>query len=193
MMNQKEKMTKDFLEELDDYYMQLVYLKDLLNVEKDMDKHNEKLQYAPNFTLIVKCALEDSYMLSLMKLYDKSAKAKTIQNLIKKAKSNIHIFPSSNETLDKLNEFETKIDQDEFFSHAIKALTDIRDTIHVHNDKKYFGKNLAKDDSYFKMYHIWFLVNFAEEVLNYLFSQLSSEESRKTKYNNDISNLFLKS
>lgn len=189
-MNQKENMIKNFLDELDDYYMQLVYLKDLLNVADDMDNNNEKLQCAPNFTLIVECALEDSYMLALMKLFDKSGKARTIQNLIKKAKANKHLFPSPNDTLNKLNEFETKIDQDEFISHAIKTLTDIRDTIHTHNDKKYFGKNLANDNSYFKMYHIWFLVDFAEEVLNYLFSQLSSKESRKTKYNNDISNLF---
>lgn len=52
-MNQKEEMTNNLLEELDDYYMQLVYLKDLLNVEKDMDASKDKLQCAPDFTLIV--------------------------------------------------------------------------------------------------------------------------------------------
>lgn len=190
MMNQKEIMTKNFLDDLDDYFMQLVYLKDLLNVADDMDNNNEKLQCAPNFTLIVECALEDSYMLALMKLFDKSEKARTIQNLIKRAKDNTHLFPSPNETLAKLNEFEAKINQNEIISHAITTLTDIRDTMHVHNDKKYFGKNLVNDDLYFKMYHIRSLVRFAEDVLNYLFSQLSSEESRKTKYNNDLNNLF---
>lgn len=85
-MNQKDEMTKNLLEELDDYFMQLVYLKDLLSVQKDIEHSTEKLQYAPNFILIVECALSDSYMLVLMKLYDKSEKAKTIPNLIKKCK-----------------------------------------------------------------------------------------------------------
>lgn len=56
--------------------------------------------------------------------------------------------------------------------------------------KKYFGKKLANDTSYLKMYHILILVDFTEEVLNYIFSQLSTEESRKTKYNDDLRNLF---
>ena len=77
-MNQKEKMTKNLLEALDDFFMQLVYLKDLLSVENDMADSKEKLQCAPNFTLIVECALIDSYTLVLMKLYDKSEKAQTI-------------------------------------------------------------------------------------------------------------------
>lgn len=36
-MNQKEEMTKNLLEELDDYFMQLVYLKDLLSVQEDIN------------------------------------------------------------------------------------------------------------------------------------------------------------
>ncbi|MCI8562162.1 MAG: hypothetical protein HFH69_01455 [Lachnospiraceae bacterium] len=189
-MNQKEEMTNNLLEELDDYYMQLVYLKDLLDVEEDMNVSKEKLQCAPNFTLIVECALVDSYMLILMRLYDKSEKAKTILNLIKKCKKNIHLFPSQRDALTKLNEFETKMNQDECISHAIKTLICRRDSVYAHNDKKYFGKNLVKDNSYLKMYHILILVDFTEEVLNYIFSQLSTEESRKTKYNDDLRNLF---
>ena len=121
-MNQKEKMTKNLLEALDDFFMQLVYLKDLLSVENDMADSKEKLQCAPNFTLIVECALIDSYTLVLMKLYDKSEKAQTIPNLIKKCKKNSHLFPSPSDTLSKLNEFESKINQDEYISHAIKTL-----------------------------------------------------------------------
>lgn len=180
MMDQKEEMKKNLLEELDDYFMQLVYLKDLLSVEEDICDSREKLQCAPNFTLIVECALIDSYMIILMRLYDKSDKTQTIPNLIKKCKKNICLFPTPNNTLSKLNEFETKLSQDEYIS------------LYAHNDKKYFGKKLVKDTSYLKMYHIWILVNFTEEVLNYLFSQLSSEESRKTKYDKDLSNLLMR-
>lgn len=192
MMNQKEKMTKNLLEALDDFFMQLAYLKDLLSVENDMADSKEKLQCAPNFTLIVECALIDSYTLVLMKLYDKSEKAQTIPNLIKKCKKNSHLFPSPSDTLSKLNEFESKINQDEYISHAIKTLMSRRDSIYAHNDKKYFGKKAVNDTSNLKMYHIWLLTNFTEEVLDYLFSQLSSEESRKTKYNKDLSNLLKK-
>lgn len=74
---------------------------------------------APNFTLIVECALIDSYMIILMRLYDKSDKTQTIPNLIKKCKKNICLFPTPNNTLSKLNEFETKLSQDEYISHAI--------------------------------------------------------------------------
>ena len=189
-MNQKDEMTKNLLEDLDDYFMQLVYLKDLLSVQKDIEHSTEKLQYAPNFTLIVECALSDSYMLVLMKLYDKSEKAKTIPNLIKKCKKNINLFPFKSDTLAKLDEYETKILEDEFISHAIKTLMSRRDSYYAHNDKKYFGKNLVNDTSNLKMYHIEFLVSFTEDVLDYLFSQLASEKMRTTKYNQDLSNLF---
>lgn len=188
-MNQKEEMKRNLLEEIDGYFMQLVYLKDLISVEEDIDHSKEKLQCSPNFTLIMECALTDSYMLVLMKLYDKSDKAKTIPNLIKKCKDNIIFFPSKSDTLAKLEGFEAKIDQDEYIAHAIKTLTSRRDSFHVHNDKKYFGKKLENDTSYLKKYHIWFLRDFTEEILDYLFSQLSSGEPRKTKYNKDLSNL----
>lgn len=49
---------------------------------------------------------------------------------------------------------------------------------------------MENNKSYLKKYHIWFLRDFTEELLDYLFSQLSSGESRKTKYNKDLSNLF---
>jgi len=66
-----------------------------------------------------------------------------------------------------------------------------RDSYYAHNDKKYFGKNLVNDTSNFKMYHIEILVSFTEEVLDYLFSQLSTEKSRRNiKYNHDLNNLF---
>lgn len=41
-MNQKEEMTKNLLEELDDYFMQLVYLKDLLSVQEDINREYPK-------------------------------------------------------------------------------------------------------------------------------------------------------
>lgn len=101
------------------------------------------------------------------------------------------MFKTPNDTLSKLNDFETRLSKDEYISHAIKTLTSRRDSIYAHNDKKYFGKKLINDTSDLKMYHIWALVNYTEEVLNYLFSHLSSnEEKRKTKYNQDLSNLL---
>lgn len=189
-MDQKEEMKKNLLEEIDGYFMQLVYLKDLISVDEDINKHKEEMKCAPNFTLIVECALRDSYMLSFMKLFDKSQKAKTIPNLIKKCKDNISLFSMPDDVLLKLNEFETKIDEDEYINHAIKTLRVRRDSYHVHNDNKYFGKKLQNDSTYLKTYHIWFLRDFTEEVLNYLFSQLSDEEVRKTKYDEDLINLL---
>ena len=153
----------------------------------------KKFESVPNFALVISCALVDSYMLVLIKLYDKSEQAKTIPNLIEKCKKNINLFPSNNDTLNKLNEFQEKITNDEFISHTIKTLITRRDSILVHNDKKYFGEKLKNDISYLKKYHIWILRDFTEEVLNYLFSQLSSlssEETLKTKYNCDLCNLF---
>ena len=190
IVTQKEKMKKDLLEEINGYFMQLVYMKDLINVSEDIDKYEKKFESVPNFALVIRCALVDSYMLALIKLYDKSEQAKTIPNLIEKCKKNIHLFPANNDTLNKLNEFQEKITNDEFISHAIKTLITRRDSILVHNDKKYFGEKLKNDISYLKKYHIWILCDFTEEVLNYLFSQLSSEETLKTKYNCDLCNLF---
>ncbi len=189
-MEEKEKMKRNLLEEIDGFFMQLVYLKDLINVEEDIDELKEKMQCAPNFKLIVECALVDSYMLTFMKLYDKSEKAKTIPNLIKKCKENIHLFSSQDDVLKKLRDFESRINEDEYIVHAIKTLIIRRDSVYAHNDNKYFGKKLQNDKTYLKKYHIWILRDFTEEVLVYLFSQLSSEEPRKTKYNKDLINLL---
>lgn len=186
----KRKMKKNLLEEINGYFMQLVYMKDLINVSEDVDKYEENFKSAPNFALVISCALADSYMLSLTKLYDKSDKAKTIPNLIEKCKKNIHLFPSNRDTLIQLNKFQEKISNDKVISHAIKTIRTRRDSILVHNDKKYFGKNFKNETFYLKMFHIWILRDFTEEVLNYLFSQLSSEETLKTKYNYDLYNLF---
>ena len=189
-MVQKEEMRKNLLEDIDGYFMQLNYLKDLINVENDIVRNKEKLQCASTFTLLVECALSDSYMLVLMRLYDKSEKAKTIPNLIEKCKKNLSLFPSCEDTSLKLKEFETKIKEDEFISHAIKTIRERRDSIYVHNDNKYFGNKLQNDETYLKHYHICILTKFTEEVLEYLFSQLSSEKPRETKYDNDLINII---
>ncbi|HFL3266444.1 TPA: hypothetical protein ACG3I4_002393 [Clostridioides difficile] len=181
-MKQNEEMKKNLLQEIDGYFMQLVYLKDLISVEEDIDSHEEKMNCSPNFTLIVKCALSDSYMLALMKLYDKSEKAKTIPNLIRKCEENFFLFPSKDEALLKLKEFNTKLSENEDIKHAIETLRTRRDTFHVHNDKKYFGVKIQNDKTYLKKYHIWILRNFTEDVLNYICLQLSSQITRKTKY-----------
>ena len=39
IVTQKEKMKKDLLEEINGYFMQLVYMKDLINVSEDVDKY----------------------------------------------------------------------------------------------------------------------------------------------------------
>lgn len=189
-MDQKGKMKADLIKEIDGYLMQLVYIKDLIDVEKDIEKNEEKMQRAPNFTLITKCALTDSYMLALMRLYDKGEKPKTIPNLIKKCKANIVLFPSADDTLRKLEEFERKIKEDEYIPHTIKVLITRRDSSYAHNDKQYFGEKLQNDKTILKKYHIHFLTNFTEEVLVYLFSQLSADRMRETKYNKDLEKLL---
>ena len=42
-MTQKEKMKKDLLEDINGYFMQLVYIKDLINVSEDVDKDGVNL------------------------------------------------------------------------------------------------------------------------------------------------------
>lgn len=75
-------------------------------------------------------------------------------------------------------------------THAIETLHTRRDTSHVHNNGKFFGKKIQNDTTYLKHYHLLILQSFTENVLNYLFSQLSSEESRDVQYNKDLINLF---
>ena len=190
-MAQVDVMKENLLEEIDGYLMQMVYLEDLIFVKEDIQKCREKMQHIPNFTLIVECALTDSYMLLLMRLFEKSKKTKTIPNLISKCMQNIHLFPDPESTKRRLEEFQSKIENDELITHAIDTLKDRRDTMLVHNDKKFFGWKLKKDTSFLKKYHIWFLVILTEEILTYLFEQLSSEEIRKPKYNMELSKLLL--
>lgn len=189
-MNQGEKMKDALIKEIDVYLRQLVYLKDLVAVSKDIEKNERNLQCAPNFTLIIKCALADSYMLVLMRLYDKSDKTKTIPNLIQKCKKNSNLFPSASDTLRQLEEFEKEMKDDVYLSDAIKKLRTRRDTSHAHNDKRYFSAKPQNDKSALKEYHISFLVLFSEKVLDYLFHQLSTGRIRGVRYNEDLERIF---
>lgn len=189
-MSTKEKMIEDFLKELNGYFMQLSYLKDMISVKTDMSLLKEKMQHSPNFTLTVECALSDGYTLALMRLYDKSKETKTIPNLIEKCKENIHLFESKEDTKIKLEEFEAKLKDGTPIAKAIEILKLRRDTYYVHNDNKYFGEKLQEDKSYLPMYVICELRDFTEEVLEYLHSQLSQEEHRQTRYDKDLKNLF---
>lgn len=190
MMNQKEKMIENLLSEIDGYFMNLVYLKDLIKVEEHITSSQMVSDVAPNFSLIVQCALIDSYNLCLMKLYDKSDEAKTIPNLIEKCKKNIRLFPVPTDALKELEDFEHELNNDEYLVQAVQVLRQRRDKFHAHNDKKYFGAKLANDTSYLPMYEIWFLTNFTEKVLSYLWEQLSDKKHREIKYNNDLDNLL---
>ncbi|MCW6088164.1 AbiU2 domain-containing protein [Clostridium sporogenes] len=189
-MSQEEKMKKDLLDEVNAYISQLVYLKDVHAVYDHIDKLKPKLQSAPNFTLITEAALIDSLMMTLARFYDKSEKAKTIPELIKKCKKNVNLFFPKQNTLPCLEKFETKLKEDEYIWTAIPVILHRRDSIFAHNDKKFFGEKIKNDKTYLPFYKIWALVDFTEEILNYLFSQLSSDERIKTKYNSDLENLF---
>ena len=191
-MNQQETMEKSLLSEIDGYLMNLVYLKDLMEVEKSLAEASVVNEFAPNFSLITQCALYDSYMLCLMKLYDKSEKAKTIPNLIRKCKNNVTLFRSPDEVSKRLVEWEGKINSDKFITPTIKTLRMRRDQYHVHNDKKYFGEKIVNDTSHLKNYHILILRDFTEEILFYLWNQLTDEKHRETKYNDDLKNLLEK-
>lgn len=191
-MNQQETMEKSLLSEIDGYLMNLVYLKDLIEVEKSLAEASVVNEFAPNFSLITQCALYDSYMLCLMKLYDKSEKAKTIPNLIRKCKNNVTLFRSPDEVSKRLVEWEEKINSDKFITPTIKTLRMRRDQYHVHNDKKYFGEKIVNDTSHLKNYHILILRDFTEEILFYLWNQLTDEKHRETKYNDDLKNLLEK-
>lgn len=188
-MNQKEKMKKEFLEELDGYFMNFVYLKDMIQVEEHISGLQQVNELAPNFNLIVQCALIDSYMLSFMKLYDKSKQAKTIPGLIEKSKGYVKDFRKPDGAIEKLEEFEEKLKNDEDIVSAINTLRVRRDKYFVHNDDKYFGTKIENDETYLPKYKIWFLRDFTEEVLSYLWEQLSDEKHREVKYNKDLENL----
>lgn len=189
-MCQKEKMKKDLLDEINAYISQLVYLEDVCNVYKHICVLEDKLKSSPNFVLITEGALFECYSIAISRLYDKSEKAKTIPGLIKKCRKNVDLFSSKQNTLHRLEEFETKLKEDEDIATAISILQQRRDNIFAHNDKKYFGPKIKNDKTYLPNYKIWGLIAFTDEVLKYLFSQLSSDEISKTKYNNDLENLF---
>lgn len=189
-MGQQEKMRNDFLKEVEAYILQLLYTKDLISVLKDVEDLEHKLATAPNFTLITECALSDSYMLVLMRLYDKSKESKNIYSLIEKCKKNSFLFENEKVVLSKIAEFQDELEEDQYISHTVNVLRERRDTIYAHNDSKYFGDKIEKDKTCLKTFHIQILVNFTERILTYIFSQLSSEEMNKVKYDNDLKKLF---
>lgn len=193
-MGKEEEMREALLNEIDGFFMQLSYLKDLISVDDDIFRYKESLdKVSPNFKKMVECALSDSYSLVLMRLYEKTNEkaVRTIPKLIKRCKNNVHLFSSQKDILSKLDEFETRIEEDEFIVHAIETLSKRRNSQYAHNDKKYFGANLKKDNTILKGYHIRILIKFTEEVLTYSYSILRPDGNVwKTSYNGDLKNLF---
>lgn len=155
-----------------------------------LSKLEKRLQSSPNFALITEAALFDSLMMTLARLYDRSEKAKTIPALISRCKKNTNLFSSKQDALHDLEKFEVTLTQNEDISTAIEVLLHRRNNTFAHNDKKYFGKRIENDKKYLPMYKVWCLIDFTENVLNYLFSQLSSDERVQPKYDNDLENLF---
>ena len=55
-MSQEEKMKENLIKDINGYFMQLVYIKDLINVSEDIDKNEKNFNSAPNFALVISCA-----------------------------------------------------------------------------------------------------------------------------------------
>lgn len=189
-MSTKEQMMAALLDEIDGYFRSFVYLRDLILVEEHLSKSNTIQETAPNFSLIAECALVDSYLLCLMKLYDKSTSAKTIPALIQKCKKQSHLFSSPSEVLTQLVKFENTLHNDKYLKNATDVLRFRRDKIHVHNDEKYFGNRISHDNSKLHFFEVEFLVAFTESVLCFLWNQLTSEPHREPKYNQDLGKLL---
>lgn len=188
----KEELKNNFLEELDGYFMQVSYLEDINLVWNDIEDHKKEMSRASQFTLIIECALMNDFMLTFTKLYDKSKKAKTIQNLIEKTEKNLDLFPSElhDDIRKKLNDFYSSLENDVDITKALKILVKYRDKILVHNDIQYFGWKQLKDESYLPMHCLWSLLYFTKQVVTYIHSLLSNDMPRKHQYNQDLKNLF---
>ncbi len=193
-MSKKEEMKKDLIEEINSYYDHYVYMADVMAVHNHMQSYvnqkSSKLEIAPNFFRIVYAATIDSFMLTLARLYDNSQQAKSMKNLIDKCKKNDFLFSGVENVNKKLIEFESKMNNDEYISKAIKIIKHRRDKIFVHNDKKFFI-HPEKDTSHLPMYALWFLRDFTKEVLIYLLDALGEKPSKETIYDKDLDNLFI--
>lgn len=190
-MSQCEIMKQNLLKEINDYMVHLLYIKDVNAVyEHISDMKTDKLNKSPNFVLIVECALYDSLVMALARLYDKSKKAKTIPGLIGKCLTEKYIFLCQESIEIKLNIFQNELVEDEDLANAIKILQERRDIYYAHNDNQYFGIKGNKDTTYLPMYKLWSLIRYTEKVLKYLLEQLSSEPLPKCKYDNDLEKLL---
>ena len=156
-MAQQEKMKADFEKIIEGYYMQLVYLKDLIAVQEDIENHKEELKKAPNFSLIAECGLIDGYMIAFAKLFDKSEKAMTIYYLLKKCESNLNLFCDAEKVKRQIAEYKIRLETDEYLSYGIDIVRKRRDTMLVHNDKKYFGEKISEDTSRLPKYYLWMM------------------------------------
>ena len=190
-MSQLEKIKEDFEKVLEGYYMQLVYLKDLIAVQEDLENHKEELKNAPNFALIAECGLIDSYMIAFAKLFDKSEKAMTIYYLLKRCEANLKLFRDEDVVKSKIEEYKLRLDSDEFLSYGIEIVRKRRDTMLAHNDKKYFGEKMAEDTFWLPKYYLWMMRDFVSEVLKFISDQLGFEPRHCTaKYDGDLKKIF---
>lgn len=181
-MNQKEKMRQDLVNELDGYFMQYVYLKDMITLDDAISSFNCLEKNFPDCKVVIQCGLQDSYFFSLARLYDKSKGTETIPKLIEKCKKNTHLFQKADIVEKKLDEFKDELETNKCITDAISVLQSRRDKRYAHNDERYFGMKMVNDKSNLPKGYLWLLAKFTGKVLNFLWNQLSDEKPREGRY-----------
>lgn len=189
---QKQKMIDDFLKELEAYNNHYVYLSDLVSICEYFYNYDFEKSKAPNSMRIIDAACVDTMMIEFAKFYENNEDAKSIQTLLKKCldDGNLSLFQNKNQVQTKINEFNDKIEKDEYISTGINTIKERRDKYLAHNDSKCFVDQ-TKDDSYLPMYKLWIMKDFIKEVIYFLYAELggNTDSLKKTIYNDDIKNI----
>ena len=189
-------MKDEIEEELKNYYEQYLYLRDIYYAYLDSALAEKCSDEGKPFFLMATSACEDSYMMTLARLFDEDGKSAKISELINKCKQNKDVFNNPEEVFEYLKEKGRSLKKDQELKNAIEVIRHRRNRYFAHNDHEYFSHSrendkAVQDESYLPEYQIWSLITFVKELLEKLMVELSIDPNEmQPKYNRELGDIL---
>ncbi len=189
-------MRNEIIEEVENFYEQYLYLKDIYNTYLDCAMAEEYSESGKTFLKMASSACIDSYMMTLARLFDEDGKSAKLSEMINKCKQNKSVFENPDDTFAFLTEHARKLKQDKDLKNAVAIIGHRRNKYFAHNDKEYFQHSketdkVVTDSSYLPSYEIWMLIKWIKELLEKLMQELDTSPSdMQAKYNRDLAELI---
>lgn len=178
MSKEQERMKQDIVEMVEMFGVQVSYLGDLYELQRELTAINEN-DVCPDAIQLINGALYDAAFITLSKIVvDDDRQTISIWGLLKKMEDNCKLFNSSEVIVDSVNRCKNKLEEEK---EVIKRIKERRDTLIAHNDKKYYV-HPEKYNQYMPNYVLWRVAKCIENFIKEIEGIIGIEDNTNGKY-----------